>query len=432
MSNNIQFGKLKFNWAELEPIGNLTNIDDELEDTKIIKDYIEVSRYISTPLLIIITNYFDSISNKIIKDKLIKDLSITDNNDFIQTVKEISISETYRYFFKYKTLNILMVLSSYLDNNGRRINNLLIVSKEKTLISEKEIVDYIYNEAFQASNLKGKNLVISEDNSWEVEQLEKRGFNDIFMPKINIDEIELYINIFEKNNLLLRELFVGSPGTCKTESLLVVANELMKKGVTIIKGESMSNFNFVFEVAEYLKPSLIIYDDIDLLLGNREKGMISKDLRIFLDQLDGTKKKSDNIGLIATTNCTSLLDLAAQRPGRFHKILSFGDLTEDNITNIIKKSLYKNFNKEEKFENICETLLTTDVIKWFKNNNSTGSYIFNIIFMFGYRYLNDLLDSDKIIELLDDDKKILDKIKQHNFLSDGVIKEEKNIGFGRK
>lgn len=419
----INFLKLE----EIEVIGD--DLDLEFEDKTISDTLYYYSRNITTPLFCIITQYFDAISSNTIKDKIVKDLIIVDKNGFFETVKQIDIGDNYSYIFKYKNIRIMLSLSCMLENNGKRINSLIFTSKEKTIIGEKEVLQYIFKESFKCSDLKGKSLTINEDNSWEVQNLEKRGYEDIFIPKYNIEEIKLYINIFEKNKILLRELFVGSPGTCKTESLLVIANELLKKGVTILKTESMSNINFVFEMAEYLKPSLVICDDIDLLLGNREKGMISKDLRMFLDQLDGTKKKSDDIGLIATTNCTSLLDLAAQRPGRFHKILAFGELTEDNILNIIKKSIIKNFKKEKSIKEMIDILTKEDIVKWFKDNNSTGSYIFNIIYMFGYRYLNNLLDNVKIIDLLNEDKKTLEKIKQYNFLSDSGIKEEKNIGF---
>lgn len=404
-------------------------IEFDYDDRTISDTLYYYNRDVTTPLFCIITQYFDAISTNTIKEKTIKDLIIIDKNSFFETVKQIDIGDNYSYIFKYKNIKIMLSLSCVLESNGKRVNSLLFTSKENTTIGEKEVIQYIFKESFKCSDLKGKSLTINEDSSWEVDKLEKRGYEDIFIPQSNIEEIKLYINIFEKNKILLRELFVGSPGTCKTESLLVIANELMKKGVTILKTESMSNINFVFEMAEYLKPSLVICDDIDLLLGNREKGMISKDLRMFLDQLDGTKKKSDNIGLIATTNCTSLLDLAAQRPGRFHKILAFGELTEDNILNIIKKSINKNFKKEKSIKEMIDVLTKEEIVKWFKDNNSTGSYIFNIIYMFGYRFLNNLLDNVKIIDLLNEDKKTLEKIKQYNFLSDNGIKEEKNIGF---
>lgn len=70
---------------------------------------------------------------------------------------------------------------------------------------------------------------------WTKKKLEKRSFSDIFLPKSILEDLQLYDATYTHMSKLMRYLMAGNPGTGKTESTLVLANELNKRGVTIIK-----------------------------------------------------------------------------------------------------------------------------------------------------------------------------------------------------
>jgi ATP-dependent 26S proteasome regulatory subunit len=133
------------------------------------------------------------------------------------------------------------------------------------------------------------------------------------LPKSIKEDLELYTTLYDKTGKLLRYLMIGSPGTGKTESTLAIANYLKDKGVTIIKTMVCESLKEKIELAELLAPAFIIFDDIDLSLGSRKKGMVSGGLAQFLDVLDGTEKIRKDVGIAATTNSLELLDMAAQR-----------------------------------------------------------------------------------------------------------------------
>jgi SpoVK/Ycf46/Vps4 family AAA+-type ATPase len=68
-------------------------------------------------------------------------------------------------------------------------------------------------------------------------------------------------------------------------------------------------------------PTLIVLDDIDLVLGHRDSGGDNTALADFLATLDGVRQREDVL-TIATTNDPKSLDPAAQRSSRFDMIVT--------------------------------------------------------------------------------------------------------------
>ena len=297
---------------------------------------------------------------------------------FIPEVNFSRILGKQSVVFEYDNVLITYIFHSYYEGNELR-RNFYSCSDEPTNLAEKNIYDQLFKYAIQASDLKGSHFTLFDDFYWTRTVLEKRNFNDIFLPRNLLDDIHLYIDLYDKKGKLMRYLQAGPPGTGKTETTLVIANLLKERGVTIIKTSISEYLRDKIEMAQTLAPSLIVLDDIDLQLGSRKKGVNPKHLTAFLDVLDGTNKiKKEDIGLIATTNSLELLDLAAQRPGRFDKTLVFDRLDLSNIKDIILKSLKYNFqiNKDTK---IAKMLTDKSIIKLYYDKRVTGAYIFNNI-----------------------------------------------------
>ncbi len=149
---------------------------------------------------------------------------------------------------------------------------------------------------------------------------------------------------------------------------------------------------------------------------------------MFLDVLDGTDKIKNNVGFLATTNSVELLDLAAQRPGRFDKILSFDSLTKENILGIIKKSLHQEFDKNFVFENEFTNQLVVDK---FHSAGVTGSHIYNAVKMLGLRAqtLDINVNTTWLLNEVTAELNSIKKIKNTNYMSDKLSQDNKDLGF---
>lgn len=388
---------------------------------------------LNRPIFKIFSDYFNILNEDVEMQKKhgLKVVGFVRDNEFRDNINLYENFGQKNVFLSYKGLVINCLFDVYKQQHEVHFY-FYMSSNDKTYIDAESFYNKVWAHAVDTSDLKGKYFIMQRDEIlWEKKKMEKRGFSDIHLPSYIIEDLKLYVATNAKTKRLMRYLMVGNPGTGKTESTLVLANELNKIGVTIIKTPVCSMIKEKVELATLLAPSLIIFDDIDLSLGSRKTGAYSERLQDFLDVLDGTDKLMKNVGMIATTNSVALLDLAAQRPGRFDKVLSFDELTADNIKNIILKALKYEFNIAPTSQ-VAKIFTHSKVIKLFNESKVTGAHIFNAVKMLKLKMdlQNIKSDLDVIISELNNEIKTIDKIRRSEYLNDKLNSERKAIGFG--
>lgn len=402
------------------------------------KDRLNYAENYNLAVFKIFSDYFNTIYQDSKKQK-------KDGIEIIGLLKEkfvdtIELYQSYgckEVFFKFLGLNIKMGFTIY-KHNGEIYYEVFLTSAESTLYKSQYVYDEIFKRALQESELLGSYITMpSGDFRWEIKQLESRSMSDIYLPKKQMEDIKMFYNVYMNNQELLRYLLVGVPGTGKTEACLVLMNELIKQKVTIIKTPVCKYLPEKVKLAVLLKPSIIIFDDLDLSLGSRNSGGYSNMLQSFLDILDGTDKLPNDVGILATTNSAFLLDLAAQRPGRFDKVMIFDELSKDNIYKIILKSLKFNFSVTD--EDSSSVFTNQKIIDKFYASEVTGAHIYNSISMMKLKY--DMILKSKInvqpltvewlLEEIESEVKILDKIKSQQKINDRLNNggTSKRIGF---
>ncbi len=387
--------------------------------------------HMNRPIFKIFSDYFNILNENVDlqKQHQLKVLGFLRDDEFRDTTNLYEGWGKRTVLLSYEDLVVSLVFDIFKQQNEVTFY-FSMTSNKKTFLDGSYFFDKIWQYALDSSDLKGSYFVMDRDEIfWEKKNLEKRGFSDIYLPMSTVEDLKMYVASHTQMSVLMRYLMVGSPGTGKTESTLVVANELNKLGVTIIKTPVCSMIKEKVQLASLLAPSLIIFDDIDLSLGSRKSGAYSERLQDFLDVLDGTDKIVDTVGMIATTNSVQLLDMAAQRPGRFDKVLSFDELNVDNIKNIILKSL--KHHKVESNQNTVKIFTDPKVIKLFKDNKSTGAHIFNAVKMLKTRIelLKIKLTITFLLEEITKEIKTNEKIKKAEFLSDKINNNVDVIGF---
>jgi len=142
-----------------------------------------------------------------------------------------------------------------------------------------------------------------------------------------------YPEVFESMDLQSAKgvLLYGPPGTGKTLLAKAVANEansnfISVKGPELLNkyvGESEKGVREVFEKARANAPTVVFFDEIDSIAGERgsnmgDSGVGERVVSQLLTELDGIEELEDVV-VVATTNRPDLIDSALLRPGRLDR-----------------------------------------------------------------------------------------------------------------
>jgi SpoVK/Ycf46/Vps4 family AAA+-type ATPase len=189
---------------------------------------------------------------------------------------------------------------------------------------------------------------------------------------------------YEKERCVLRYLFNGAPGTAKTQLINAIMNELNGTVNFFVMGGAEISLTEVFNFVRQFEKCVLVIDDLDLVVGNRDNRTNYKDMAVFLSTLDGHLPNS--LFLLASTNDKKLVDLAASRPGRFDMILDIDAIDNDNYMSLIKR---------ETDDDEILSFFNTNILEMFLARKVTGAYIVSFIKQLkNLKYTNGILTSE--------------------------------------
>lgn len=117
-------------------------------------------------------------------------------------------------------------------------------------------------------------------------------------------------------------LLAGPPGTGKTALCRTLAHELAGE-VTVVFCDAATvagGVRSLYEQLRFLAPALVVMEDVDLVVGDRNQGATGSLLE-FLVALDGAMSDHTGVVTVATTNDVRAIDPAAKRSARFDVVI---------------------------------------------------------------------------------------------------------------
>jgi len=199
----------------------------------------------------------------------------------------------------------------------------------------KEWIDNFESNMIRRNQYRGKCLYAEKETMF-FKDVPRVSWDDVVLTEKAKKDIRLNTSDFLGNQKFVRAgvnkrglVMFGPPGTGKTSVVKAVFNDLDKKGVSRIYVTAES-FRYMavsklFEFLAYLGPTVLAFEDIDFMSGNRDNYTASNQLGDLLTNLDGMRKFGDPLVVIASTNKIEMLDTAlSSRPCRFDRRIEIG------------------------------------------------------------------------------------------------------------
>ena len=254
------------------------------------------------------------------------------------------------------------------DNERFRTIALQIAAHESKIghtSGAREIRDIVQNPRYSA---KGKLVHFTGKNEMLSQRVNDYAMKDLVLSPALERKVQRVITEYHKKDLLRKNglrnrskmLLIGEPGTGKTMTASVFANELclplfviqMEKVLTKYMGETSAKLRQIFDSIESTR-GVYLFDEFDAIGSDRsldnDVGEMRRILNSFLQFLE--EEESYSIVLAATNN-PQILDKALFR--RFDDILEYRIPDDEQILRIIKGKLNGMANKTVLIENVCK------------------------------------------------------------------------------
>jgi transitional endoplasmic reticulum ATPase len=244
-----------------------------------------------------------------------------------------SLPKTLSTFFARGILGAAGVVVRLIAADCYRGPALFVYAAPEDREVARAVFDAITATAKSKNLLRGRVLhaTCNDGLQLDVTELASMERSSLSVPQQVWDEIDTNVAAVTTRADLMRALDLGTrrgillagpPGVGKSAISSIVAKELVGEFTVILveARAAMYVLRAVFEETKELGPTVVVLEDIDLYIGDRNNGTGGAALADFLAVMDGTERY-DDVLTIASTNDPAALDKAATRASRFDAII---------------------------------------------------------------------------------------------------------------
>jgi SpoVK/Ycf46/Vps4 family AAA+-type ATPase len=283
-----------------------------------------------------------------------------------------------------------------------------VYTNKEDRIRSSDIFKIVDEYVMDKNPLKGKIINIDGDE----ENFGSYDWEDIAIPSYFREEVEENIiwPVKYRGKMIAASLRIprgvmleGERGMGKTLLSKIIANKV--KGVcTFIKVKPSDvqklRWDYVFEVARVLAPSVLYIEDIETLMPSKQSLGMFVSLTDALDYLDGTAERG-NVLFLTSTNVPEMVDLGViDRPGRIDRRLVFDPKNNEDFGKRWKEDVFRIHLRGHKLEGALNESKLAGMIG---DRPYTGSHIEELIHTATLEALNrfgiDDLEEDEIKEI---------------------------------
>jgi len=117
-------------------------------------------------------------------------------------------------------------------------------------------------------------------------------------------------------------LFHSPPGTGKTSISLYLAGLLPNFTVCFVSGQRLLYPREICRMARYLQPTMVVFEDIDLVAEERDSNGLATVLGELMNQIDGCEPDEQVLFIMNTNSLERLENAVRNRPGRVDQIIA--------------------------------------------------------------------------------------------------------------
>jgi hypothetical protein len=244
--------------------------------------------------------------------------------------------------------DVPLVLETF-DDPGHQVVH--VFSRTEDHETAKAYLDRLVDDARGAqSPYRGRLLKASWGRQgvlFEVLSTPEESRDRLILPAAVWEELDTNVHAMFDKMAVLRSarlgtnrgvLLAGPPGTGKTAACKVLAGELVGAVTAIFVDTRVGQglLPQLYREISGLTPALVLLEDLDLIVGDREDRSERWALVDFLTVLDGLMTEHRDVVTVATTNDPGAIDAGVGRAGRFDGVIQFPLPDEEDRRRILE------------------------------------------------------------------------------------------------